>query len=99
MPAGAKSRRWILWQRAQVGKWRRIQAPRQRPSRQRSSLLSGKVPVTNCGTEPKLQEPIKDPARFEWHEVTKVAHYYLSVDALTRPMQVREESAPYGGAE
>jgi hypothetical protein len=45
-------------------------------------------------------------ARFEWHEaclpklrrrqVTKVAHYYLSVDALTRPMQVREESPPYG---
>ncbi len=55
--------------------------------------------VTNCGTKPHLQEPIKDPARFEWHEVTKVAHYYLSVDALTRPMQVREEQAPYGGAE
>jgi hypothetical protein len=36
-----------------------------------------------------------DPARFEWHEVTKVAHYYLSVDALTRPMQVREDQPPY----
>lgn len=43
---------------------------------------------------------------FEWHEaclpkprrrqVTKVAHYYLSVDAMTRPMQVREDSIPYG---
>jgi hypothetical protein len=42
-----------------------------------------------------LQEPIKDPARFEWHEVTKVAYYYLSIDALTRPMQVREESLSY----
>ncbi len=52
--------------------------------------------VTDCATEPKLQEPIKDPARFPWHEVTKVAHYYLSVDALTKPMQVREESPPYG---
>jgi len=52
--------------------------------------------VTNCATEPQLQEPIKDPARFEWHEVTKVAHYYLSVDAMTRPMQVREQSPPYG---
>ena len=29
-------------------------------------------------------------------QVTKVAHYYLSVDALTRPMQVREDSPPYG---
>jgi hypothetical protein len=33
--------------------------------------------VTNCSTEPKLQEPICDPARFEWNEVIKVAHYYL----------------------
>ncbi|NGO39566.1 DUF3883 domain-containing protein [Limisphaera ngatamarikiensis] len=46
--------------------------------------------VTNCATEPQLQEPVRDPARFPWHEVTKVAHYYLSVDALTQPMQIRE---------
>ena len=52
--------------------------------------------VTNCGAEPQLKEPIKNPARFEWHEVTKVAHYYLS-DAMTRPMQVREEAPRYGG--
>lgn len=52
--------------------------------------------VTNCGTEPQLQEPIKDPARLEWHEVVKVAHYYLSVDAMTGPMQVREEQSDYG---
>ncbi|CEK14059.1 DNA/RNA helicase, superfamily II, SNF2 family [Chthonomonas calidirosea] len=55
--------------------------------------------VTNCATEPKLQEPIKDPARLNWHEVTKVAHYSLSVDALTQPMQVRESSTPYGEEE
>jgi superfamily II DNA or RNA helicase len=52
--------------------------------------------VTNCDTTPRLEEPIRDPARLDWHEVTKVAHYYLSVDAMTRPMQVREDSAPYG---
>lgn len=52
--------------------------------------------VTDCNTKPQLQEPIKDPARFEWREVTKVAHYYLSVDALKQPMQVREESHPLG---
>ncbi len=51
--------------------------------------------VTNCNATPTLQAPIKDPARFPWHEVRKVSHYYLSVDALTQPMQVREESAPY----
>jgi len=55
--------------------------------------------VTNCATEPKLQEPIQDPARLDWHEVTKVAHYFLSVDALTQPMRVREESPPYGGKD
>jgi hypothetical protein len=45
---------------------------------------------------PKLQYPICDPARFEWNEVTKVAHYYLSVDALTQPMQVCEGPAACG---
>ena len=55
--------------------------------------------VTNCATAPTLQEPIKDPARFTWHEVTKVAHYWLEVDAMTRPMIVRENQAPYGHVE
>jgi hypothetical protein len=52
--------------------------------------------VTNCNTKPQLQEPIKDPARFEWNEVIKVAHYYLSIDAMTQPMQVKEDIAVYG---
>ncbi len=39
--------------------------------------------VTGCKSEPVLQEPIKNSARFPWHEVKKVEHYYLSVDALT----------------
>jgi superfamily II DNA or RNA helicase len=51
--------------------------------------------VTNCNTTPVLQEPIRDPARLDWTEVTKVAHYYLSVDAMKTPMQVREDSPPY----
>ena len=46
--------------------------------------------VTNCANTPELQEPIKDPARFPWHEVIKVAHYYLSVDTLKQPMEIRE---------
>jgi len=53
--------------------------------------------VTNCDDAPRLQEPIRDPARLDWHEVTKVAHYYLSVDAMKRPMLVRESTPPYGG--
>ena len=55
--------------------------------------------VTDCDTTPVLQGPIRDPASFEWHEVTKVAHYYLSVDAMTQPMQVLESKAPYGSVE
>jgi superfamily II DNA or RNA helicase len=43
-----------------------------------------------------VQEPIKDPARFPWHEVKKVQHYWLEVNAMTNPMQVREERPPYG---
>ncbi len=53
--------------------------------------------VTHCASAPELQEPIRDPARFPWREVTKVAHYYLSVDALKQPMKVREDEEPYGG--
>ncbi|MCZ7573955.1 MAG: DUF3883 domain-containing protein [Ardenticatenaceae bacterium] len=53
--------------------------------------------VTNCDGAPVLQEPIKNPARFPWHEVVKVQHYWLEVDAMTQPMQVREESPLYGG--
>ena len=46
--------------------------------------------VTNCANAPELQKPIRDPARFPWHEVTKVAHYYLSVDTLKQSMEIRE---------
>ena len=51
----------------------------------------------DCDNAPRLQEPIRDPARLDWNEVTKVAHYYLAVNAMTKPMQVRENTPPYGG--
>ena len=41
--------------------------------------------VTNCAAEPILQEPIQDPAKFAWHEVVKVQHYWLDVNAMTQP--------------
>jgi hypothetical protein len=47
-------------------------------------------------TKRKRQEPINEPARFGWNDVTQVTRYYLSVDALTQPIQVREESPPDG---
>jgi hypothetical protein len=42
--------------------------------------------VTNCATSPTVQDPIKDPTRFSWHEVSKVQHYWLEVDMMTHPM-------------
>ncbi|MCC7081959.1 MAG: hypothetical protein IT530_14895 [Burkholderiales bacterium] len=54
--------------------------------------------VTHCDTAPQLQAPIRDPARLDWHEVSKVQHYYLSIDAMQESMQVREDSPPYGGS-
>ena len=46
--------------------------------------------VTDCARKPFLNEPIPDPARLQWHEVTKVQHYYLTVDGMKQPTQVRE---------
>ncbi len=40
--------------------------------------------VTHCNTTPQLREPVKDPARLQWHEVTRVQHYTLSVAALMK---------------
>ena len=51
--------------------------------------------VTDCATAPELQDPISDPPRFPWHEVTKAAHYYLSVNALQHPRKVRETQERY----
>ena len=39
--------------------------------------------VTNCAVEPQLQEPTPDPARLGWHEVSKVQHYWLQVEAMS----------------
>ena len=43
--------------------------------------------VTSCAREPVMQEPIQDPAKFPWHEVSKVQHYWLQVGDMTKPLQ------------
>ena len=35
--------------------------------------------VTDCAGEPRLGESISDPARLDWSEVSKVAHYSIPV--------------------
>ncbi len=51
--------------------------------------------VTSCAAAPQLQEPVSDPARFSWREVSKVQRYWLEVNAMTKPLQVREEEEEY----
>jgi len=51
--------------------------------------------VTNCADKPILQDPIHDPARYPWHEVVKVQHYWMEVDAMTKPMQLRDNPSTY----
>ena len=53
--------------------------------------------VTGCADDPTLQEPVKDPARFPWREVSKVQHYWLEVNAMTKPMTLREDGAEVAG--
>ena len=36
--------------------------------------------VTNCAGGPVMQEPIQNPAKFPWHKVSQVQHYWLQVD-------------------
>jgi superfamily II DNA or RNA helicase len=38
--------------------------------------------VTHCNTTPRLRDPIKDPARLQWTEVVKVAHYRIDTQDL-----------------
>ncbi len=51
--------------------------------------------VTHCDSAPKLEEPVKDPAKIAWHEVVKVQHYWLKVDAAQQPMGVKQDPPPY----
>ena len=47
--------------------------------------------VTDCKTTPTLQPPVKDPARFPWHEVKKVDHYWLSSEAMIERGQAERD--------
>ena len=47
--------------------------------------------VTNCADTPQLQEPVDNPARFPWHEESKIQHYRLSVNAMTQPVETPDQ--------
>jgi hypothetical protein len=50
--------------------------------------------VTGCATTPTLHT-LADPAQHPWHEVSRVQHYWLQVDAMTQPATLREGPAEY----
>ncbi len=39
--------------------------------------------ATNCVSKWTRQKAIKEPGRFPWHEVNKVAHYFLEASSRT----------------
>ena len=54
------------------------------------------VKTTNAqGATQEADSFCGDPARFPWHEVTKVQRYWLEVNAMTQPMQVKERGETY----
>jgi superfamily II DNA or RNA helicase len=55
--------------------------------------------VTNCAVNPTLQEPVRDPARFDWQEIKKVSHYQLSVTLLISRTSSGENSRKFEGAK
>jgi len=61
----------------------------------RHTFQSAQEPFSKGACFYSLQH--EEPSLLEWHEVTKVAHYYLTVNAMTQPMMVREDSPRYGG--
>jgi hypothetical protein len=56
----------------------------------------GKIKEGQIISGPLFNEPMRiETGRASAEIADKVAHCYLSVDALTQPMQVCEGSAPY----
>jgi hypothetical protein len=54
------------------------------------------VKTTNAkGATQEADSFCGDPARFPWHEVTQVQRYWLEVNAMTQPMQVKEDKGIY----
>jgi hypothetical protein len=52
-----------------------------------------------CGEElcddTDAQETGKDPSRFEGHEVSKIAHYWLEASVITKSRMVQNNEEPF----
>ncbi len=55
--------------------------------------------VTHCATNPVLREPILNPARMHWQEVTRVQHYSMNVDEMAQPAVLPDAAPDEGSAK
>ena len=51
--------------------------------------------VTNCADVPQL-ETIENPARFPWHEVSKVQHYWLDTETMQETASAQRQGRRQG---
>jgi hypothetical protein len=66
------------------------------PPRTRLAEICPVVKATNAkGATQEADSFCSDPARFPWRWVTLVQHYWLEVNAMTQPMQVKEDKGIY----
>ena len=54
--------------------------------------------VFHCATQPSLNI-LRDPSTLDWQAIMQVEHYRLRQDSVTQPVQLREDSPPYGTGE
>jgi hypothetical protein len=54
--------------------------------------------VFHCATQPSLNR-LRDPAMLDWQPIVKIEQYRLRQDSIARPVDLREEPSPYGGAQ
>jgi len=54
--------------------------------------------VFNCGTTPSINV-LRDPATLEWQPIVKVEHYRLKQDSVKSPVELKEDSPPYGAGD
>lgn len=53
--------------------------------------------VFHCATQPSLNI-LRDPSTLDWQPVTKIEQYRLRQDSIARPIELKEDGAPYAGS-
>ncbi len=54
--------------------------------------------VFHCAAARPSLNILHDPSTLDWQPIVKVEHYRLRQDSVKQPVELKEESPPYGGA-